>query len=484
MRVLLTMAPCRRLQFNLSDLYPVPRLGIAGCATTLLQRGHSVRILDVIALKWWTAELVSHLEKEPVDLFGVSCTILSIKEAFDLCRAVKERFPLIHTAVGGPGLGGFPPDVLFRHGPGVDFLIHGEGEETFAELAEVLEGGGSPRTVSGLSLREGEGSHHTRERPFLEGTSIPEVSYELLPMESYRLHPPMGVYPQATMMETARGCTYSCDFCCLSMKWRARPVEAVLDQIRWLRKRYGINEIHFIDPTFTLNAKRAVALCEGIARLPFRLHWSCKTRVDLADRDTLSAMARSGCYLIAFGVESGSDQQLEKMDKGLTRHHSLEAFRTCRELGIRTTAYLLIGAPEETDLTVAENMRFVRQLQPDYVLYDILEPIPGTPITDVGISNGWFTLEDVYSYYLSPGTSPLDKRTVTGVPSATARKWIEQASRDFYLRPRYFWERIRDLRTLQDGRNLASGGTAFFSDLLRRGRLWKLSGGGGARPAA
>ncbi|MCK6530113.1 B12-binding domain-containing radical SAM protein, partial [Myxococcota bacterium] len=474
MRVLMTMAPCRRLQFNLSDLYPVPRLGIAGCAARLRERGHAVRLVDLIAERWWVPDLLSHLESEPVDLFGVSATILSLKEAFELCDAVRSRFPSVRTAVGGPGLGGFPPEVLFRYGRGVDFFVHGEGEDTFAELADVLGGGGSPAQVAGISWRDGEAAVRNADRPMMNGESIPDPAFDLLPMDRYRLHPPMGVWPYATLVETARGCTYSCDFCCLSMKWRARPVEAVLAQLRWLRERYGIREVHFIDPTFTLNTRRAVALSEGIARLPFRLAWSCKTRVDLADRDTLAAMRRSGCYLVAFGVESGSDEQLDRLDKGLAREHSIQAFRDCRDLGIRTTAYLLVGSPGESDATVDANIRFTRELQPDYVLYDILEPIPGTPITQEGVRQGWFTEEDVYAYYLDPGNSRLDERTVTGVPVATARRWIERASRDFYLRPRYFWERVRDLRTLQDARNLGSGGAAFLSDLTRRGHLWKM----------
>ncbi len=473
-QTLLLMAPCRRLQFNLSDMYPVPRLGLGYLSAALKAHGYpNVETRDVIAEREWIPELVRRFaELGPPDLVGISVTILSLREAFEIARGLKTRFPATRVVVGGPGVNGFAAASLARYGEAVDFFVRGEGEAALVGLVGALAGARpSFAEVPGLVWRDASGNAIENPRaPYRDLDDGLRVDYAAQPMAKFRLHPPMGVYPYATMMETTRGCSFSCEFCCLSMPVRERTPADVESELRALVRAYDLREVHFIDPTFTLHRARTEELIERVGRLGLR--WSCKTRVDKVDEPLAARMAAAGCYLIAFGVESGEDDILGALGKNASGERAVETFAACRRHRIRTTAYLLLASPGETDAHVDRTLSFVRQLAPDYVLYDLLQADPANPLTRERIAAGAFTSDDLDRYYLADDPTPLHDVTVAGHPMAVARRRIERASSDFYLRPRYFWERIRDLRTLQDAMNLGSGGLTFFKDLLRLGRLW------------
>ncbi|MFN7954840.1 MAG: radical SAM protein [bacterium] len=470
----LVMAPCRRLQFNLSDMYPVPRLGIGYLSAHLKAHGHAnVETRDIIAEREWVPDLVRRFtERGAPDLLGISVTILSLREAFEIARGVKTRFPHTRVVVGGPGVNGFAASSLLRYGDAVDFFVRGEGEAALLGLVRALESGQpSFAAVPGLVWRDAAGDAVENPRgAYRDLDDGIRVDYAAQPMARFRLHPPMGVYPYATMMETARGCSFSCEFCCLSMPVRERSPAGVEAELRDLMRAYDLREVHFIDPTFTLHRARSEELVERVGRLGLR--WSCKTRVDKVDERLAARMAAAGCYLVAFGVESGEDDILGALGKNATGERAIETFAACRRHRIRTTAYLLLASPSETEAHVDRTISFVRRLAPDYVLYDLLQADPANPLTRERIADGAFTADDLDRYYLSDDATPLHHATVAGHAMSVARRRIERASSDFYVRPRYFWERIRDLRTLQDALNLGAGGLTFFKDLLGLGRLW------------
>lgn len=466
-----TMAPCRRLRFNLSDLYPVPRLGIAQLAAILRAQGHHVCMADLMATPWSTHRFAEWVEHTRADLLAVSTTILSVREAFALCRAARRLRPGLRTVVGGPGVGGWLPEELVRYADGaVDYFVRGEGEVALPALVSALASGGALDDVPGLVFRAGTGATETaRARPIPLDDALPGPAWDLMPMDAYRLHPPMGVYPYATLLETARGCGYPCNFCCLAGPYRARSPEWVAGELARLRAAYALREVHFVDPTFTHERARTLAMCEELAGLPFRLRWTCKTRVDRIDAPLAAAMARAGCYAVSFGVESGADGMLASMNKRAESERTREAFRICRAHGIRTVAYCMVAGPGETDATVDATIRFVREIRADYALYGIVDADPANALTRRAVSEGRLSRRDVAELYLGDSTSALHTETVSGAPLEVARGWLRRASTDFYLRPAYAWGRIRDLRTLQDARNLAAGGAGFVRDLLQLG---------------
>jgi radical SAM superfamily enzyme YgiQ (UPF0313 family) len=471
--ILLISAPSNRLQFNLSDLYPLPKLGLACLCASLKKQGFlNTKILDPAGEHLSIRTLVKRITvPDPPHLLGISTTLLGLEQAVSIARAAKREHPDTRVVVGGPGVG-FSPAPLFRFGAPVDFFVRGEGEKPIVELAKRLESGGRDFTgVPGLIWCDDSGTPRENEPPPYQCLDDLEFDFEALPMNRYRLHPPMGVYPPSAIMETARGCSFRCEFCCLSLPVRFRSPENVEREARFLKTRFGIREIHFVDPTFTLDRPRTEEICDRLREVG--MHWSCKTRTDQVPPGLLQRMKQAGCYLISFGVESAAPECLDALNKNARPDSSVEAFRRCRELGIRTTAYLLVAAPGETEQDVEKTIRWVRFLDPDYVLYNLLLPDPSNPLTRKHIDEGRFDEEELCRYYFSGETTCFHRRTLSGIDLDTARNRLVRASRAFYCRPGYALSRIAALRTFADAKNLFAGGAAFFSDLLRLGRLWR-----------
>lgn len=470
---LLLPSPCRRLRFNISGIYAVPRIGLGYLSSFLKHNGFSnTRIWDLMAERKWIPDILKDFETRGVpELVGIGATLLSLREAFEIASAIKARYPQVKTVIGGPGVS-FPKETLFQYGKGVDFFVRGEGETAFLELVRCLESGNKDYSRIPRLLWKNE-KNEVLENPECAFRDLNDrifTDYESLPMERYHLHPPMGVFPPATMIETSRGCPYSCSFCCIARRVRYKDPALVEEEVRKLQKNFGIREVHFIDPTFTLDQKRAKEICDRIS--PLKLKWTCKTRVDLVPKELLEGMARSGCYLISFGVETSQDVLLKALHKNATVNHTLEAFKNCKELKIRTAAYLMLGCPGETEESVADNIRFVKTLDPDYVLYDILQADPANAMTQDYRTQGRFTEGDLSRYYLSDEDNYFLHYSLTGEPLEKVNRWLKKASRAFYLRPSYIIKKLKDIRSLQDILNLFHGAAFLFKDFFGLNKLW------------
>ncbi|MBF0298389.1 MAG: cobalamin-dependent protein [Oligoflexia bacterium] len=475
---LLISSPCERLRFNLSGIYPVPRIGLGILSNFLKQNGFTnTHIIDLVAEKMSIKDFIFYLKNtmQP-QIIGISTTILSMRETFTLARTIKKHFPHIFIVVGGPGIS-FRKETLFKYATsGIDFFIRGEGEFALLKLVQELNQNtfnfaSIPNLIWKDKNNETINIIENETAPFRDLNDGIEVDYQALPMKKYGIHPPMGAFPPATMVETARGCSFDCAFCCLTnKKVRFKNPHLVEKEIIYLQKNFSIKEIHFIDPTFTLNYERCQELCQRLIKL--KIHWSCKTRVDCVDSKLLYMMSQSGCYHIAFGVESGDNSVLESLNKGHHNDKAIEAFKWCRYHKIRSSAYLTIGNPHENDYIVNHNIKFIKKLNPDYILYSILWPDPKSIMTQNGILNKQFTHADVEQFYLGnhPGSNAniscyFDNYSLAGIPTVQIEKWLKQLSKSFYLRPSYFLSRLIDIRSYHDILNLIIGGKYFLKDL-------------------
>lgn len=455
------MSPGSRFRFNISGIYPVPRLGISYLVAFLRKDGFIADIVDIIAERWDVKKLVKFIELGNYTFVGMSTTIASLGTAFRIARFVKSALPYVKVCVGGPGTN-FSPQVLTRYGEYVDFFIRGEGEIPILKLAEVLEGGGELANVPGLVWKQDGVTVANQPPPLRDFSDGIMPAWDAMPMAKYKLHPPMSIYPPATLAETSRGCPFPCTFCCLSGSIRVKPIEMVEDELTYLSRTFGIREIHFIDPTFTLDKNRVLKLCSLFQK--FKIKWSCKTRPDCLDSETARAMAESGCYLVMMGVESGSQDILENLGKGLEIEKTKEAIEACRRNGIKVAAYLMVGVPGETDQSVDRTIKFVARIKPDYVLYSILEADPGNLYTRKQIERGILEEDDIMRYYLG-GKSKLSKVNVSGHDMRKAQKWLVKASLHFYFS-------LRSLKLLQQVpvKNILLGGIEFVKDLILPGR--------------
>jgi anaerobic magnesium-protoporphyrin IX monomethyl ester cyclase len=318
--------------------------------------------------------------------------------AVPLTRSLRAACPEVTIVWGGNFPSLYPAPVL--NAPYVDWVIRGQGEETFAALMDVLDGTRDPATVHGLCYREADGTHRIGvERRWRGPDELPPPPYHRIDVADY-LHPTIlgersGVY-QASI-----GCPHGCKFCgvisVLGRREAKGSVARTVSHLRWLAETHGMDSVHFYDNNFFVSEPQARELAAQIA--PLGLRWWCEARVDTLTRfsdDTWALLRRSGLTMVFCGAESGSDAVLKKMNKGTTTAQVLEVAARARVHGIIPEFSFVFGDPDDAAGEIDTTLAFVRVLKavnPEMELisyfytptpqragtYGDVDPLSGTP---------------------------------------------------------------------------------------------------------
>jgi radical SAM superfamily enzyme YgiQ (UPF0313 family) len=263
--------------------------------------------------------------------------------------------------------------------PHIDLCVRGEGEKTMVGLLGALDRGEGYDSVPGLVFREGDRVVEAPPGDFIGDLDSLPHPYESAPevLMDYELYPPRAF----RYVMAVRGCPFDCFFCASRELWgrkvRFRSPENVAGEIRNLMAG-GLRSVHFADDTFGVNREYIEALCRALVSGCPGLKWSCEIQAGLVDDRTISLMKAAGCYSIDLGVESGSDEILREMRKGVTREETLAACRTIKEYGLELHGFFMFGFPQETEGTLRETAEMMRRREFDQVHYSIFTPYPGT----------------------------------------------------------------------------------------------------------
>jgi anaerobic magnesium-protoporphyrin IX monomethyl ester cyclase len=425
---LLLVRPPRR--DNADAGLSVPPLGLAYIAAVARENGHEVDILDAYATGMsWTAFEQAIRQRKP-DVVGLT----AMTPVADIAaRAVEIMRPYVkHIVIGGP----HPTAVgeeIFDEMPRLDAAVIGEGEPVIGPLLQWWESGSEGDPPPGVRIPGGTFVAATPPDPGL----VPRPARDLLPNHAYR-------YLFATRrgfatMISSRGCPFRCSFCDKSVggsKWRARQAADVVNEMVELKEQHGVGFINFYDDNFTLKRGRVVEICNEIIARGLDIEWKCEGRVDSVDEELLTLMRRAGCRVVAYGVESANPETLALLRKDITTEQAVTAFAATRAAGLRSLAYMILGAPGEDARAVEQSIQFCRDIRADYVQFSSLSAMPGTPL---------------FSLPRSPDnavTNPLDadqsRPTLTDMDGAELSRLIRSAWMGFYLRPRPIARLLRD----------------------------------------
>jgi anaerobic magnesium-protoporphyrin IX monomethyl ester cyclase len=285
--------------------------------------------------------------------------------ALEACRVLRQRLAKVPIVWGGY----FPslyPDAVLNAGY-VDFAVRGQGEDTFLELVAALRQGGGWETIRGLSYKTKHRTHrHNPERIMKGPDEFPWFPYDRLNVEKYIL--PTFLGRRTAVHQASIGCPYPCNFCGVVSAYGSREkmesparTEAIL---RHLKNSYDVDSIQFYDNNFFLREDHAAELCGRMT--PLRLNWWCEARIDILLKysdATLRAIRESGCRMIFFGAESGSDWVLEQMNKRLTTRETLELAARIQEFGIVPEFSFVLGNPRNPERDTNECLRFIRKIK-------------------------------------------------------------------------------------------------------------------------
>jgi len=309
-------------------------------------------------------------------------------------EALKAANPSLLVGLAGPKVAVEPGPSLLAS-PAIDFVAREEFDYTIAEVAE-----GRPLPgIAGLSYRGGDGQPvHNPDRPILEDMdrlpSVVPVYKRDLRIEDYfigyLLHPYVSLY-------TGRGCRSRCTFCLWPQtvgghRYRTRSVASVLAEAAQAKELFPqMKELFFDDDTFTDDRQRTEEIARGLGRLG--VTWSCNAKANVP-RETLQVMRDNGLRLLLVGYESGNQQILINIKKGLRVERARRFAADCRDLGITVHGTFIIGLPGETRETIQETIRFAREVNPHTIQVSVAAPYPGTELYRQAIENGWLPADD------------------------------------------------------------------------------------------
>jgi anaerobic magnesium-protoporphyrin IX monomethyl ester cyclase len=362
-----------------------PSLGLLHLAAEIRLHGYQPSIIESDIFSLTVDDVVEQVLATQPKYVGITLFTVGVWNAANISRKIKAALPATRIIVGGPHISSMATETMQRFRD-FDIAVIGEGEEIFVQLLATLDAGGDLETVPGIVYMDGD---EARTRP---GPPI-NRNLDHLPMPAWDLLPDFpGAYPAAVYdfprlpvatIAASRGCPFHCKFCDTSTfgaQVRAYSPERVFELIRHLQVTYGVRHILFVDDLFLASKPRTKRLCELIIESGMKITWSCTARVDTVKPEILALMKKAGCWEISFGLESGSNEILQSMDKAADIARSEQAIKWTAAAGIRTKGLFILGYPGETEQTIRVTKEFIRRLPIQIMNLTKFTPYPGSPI--------------------------------------------------------------------------------------------------------
>jgi len=412
-------------------------LDLATAAAMLEKDGFSVQILD---------NNIEHLSSAAIGKRAAGCRQVFVTSTpYD-----RWQCPSLDIAFFFRTLEAIPPERLYIMGAHVTerpeailrqsrarLAILGEPEETILELARLDRSFGIPEEICGIAYFKAGHFVRTAPRGFIRDLDqLPYPAYHLLDMDRYYYE---FLGRNFAILEGSRGCPHRCSFCYLGMygsRFRQKSPGRLVDEVIFVRDRFHVKNIYFMDLEFALNRGFVRSFCEALIRHDINVNWCCQTRVTDVDDDLLKRMKRAGCRLIHFGVEAGSPRILSRTGKGIQVSDCVKAISLAHKHGIRTALFMNFGFPEETRAEMASTIQLALRLDPTYVAFHLIVPFPGTRLAkEIHLD------PEAFPPHLYPHYNNVHHDL------GTLKSMLRRAYLRFYLRPSYLIRSLKD-RTL------------------------------------
>lgn len=423
-------------------------LGLAYLAAVLEKNSFDVKVIDANALQMEDNCLINTVKKMSPDIIGLTAMTGGIEYVWEIAKMCKLALPNATLILGGPHPTILPEESIQKLF--VDIVVIGEGEETMKEIAVSRQKNSSLKNVKGIAYKEdGRVIITPRRENIVNLDDLPFPARHLFPFpqlyksDSYRKKPVARIL-------TSRGCPYRCTFCyhgIFGRELRTRSPENVVEEIEFLKDRYGIKEFHIVDDNFNADKKRAIAICELLIKRKVNLPWACAQgmRVNNLDQEFLYLIREAGCYRTYLGIESGNQQILNNIQKDITLAMVEKAVVMVKKAKMVVGGLFMVGNYGETEETINDTINFAKKLKLDYASFCIATPYPGTVLRQQVIQEGRL---------LTKKWSDLNRFTGAAfewknLSKSQIDRLYRKAYRDFYLRPGYLFKRLTDFESFK-----------------------------------
>ncbi|MDI6860633.1 MAG: radical SAM protein [Caldisericia bacterium] len=380
----------------------------------------------------------------------MSITTGTIEKDLEIFKLVKEYDKNIITIAEGAHfitapLSSFNKEI-YKY---LDFAFYGESEYVLKNFLEVYEGSKDLEKVKGLIYKKNGFWIKNENPPFIEDLdSLPFPARDLIRNELYKN--PDTDKPIATI-QASRGCPGNCIYCLAPIVSgkivRKRSPKNIVDEIEECVKKYKIDNFFLRADTFTIDKDWVIEISKEIIKRNLKVKWVANSRTKPIDKEMLLWMRKSGCYLIAFGLESGSEKSLKLMKKGVSVEDNLNAVKLAKEIGFKIYSFFIIGFPWENEDDIMETINFSLKIPSDFVEFHIATPYYGTELYKMMKEENLLQNDiEGHNYFSNPigGTKYLTREKVLSLRKKALLK--------FYLRPNYIFKTLirQNPRTLKN----------------------------------
>ncbi|MBU1255527.1 MAG: radical SAM protein [Patescibacteria group bacterium] len=424
-----------------------PPLALGYLAAPLIKKGHQIKIIDSSPLNYENEDIRREVDEFKPDLIGISAVTASAEETYSLIDFLKGHYDL-PIVLGGPHVNCFP-DLVFKEAPKLDMIVLGEGERIFEEVVDYYEDNKElPIEVFGTRVRLEDGS--IKMNPLAESVAnLDEVLPPAHELYDYSLYRPLPLQykkmPVANIL-TSRGCPWGrCTFCFeagrASQKYRRHSPERVIKEIKFLIETQKIKEVAFWDDNFLVNEDWVNKFCDLLDKEGIKIPWSAYARVNTINRSMMERASKSGLWNIFYGIESGNQDLLDRIRKGITLDQIRQAIKWSNQLKIDSRGSIMLALPGETPAKALKTIEFACDVDFTYVQFLPTHPEWGTDLYDDALKSG--RIVPMYKGRTTPTYIPDGYKDAEEI-----KKMLHLAYQKFYFRPKYIWKHFKRLRDL------------------------------------
>lgn len=462
-----------------------PLLGILSVATYLKNRRPDIELkfIDCRAEGLTFEDVAQRVREFQPDLVGLTCLTFNYYDTLRTARVIRESCQTAKICIGGWHVTLYPQETLNQND--VDYVVFGEGEKTFLELADAVSQGRNPEGVMGLGYKS-QGAFKINAARLDDGSSQVKVesnSGEPIVVHNGHQHikkimlnheraadknlddidfPDFGLvdiskyshildkgFDVTLPMESSRGCPFACTFCDIrKTRFRFRSPELIAAEMeRWSAK--GVRSFFFVDDNITVNKPRAIQLFKEIVRRNLNVEFKVSSRVDRLDDEVMLWMKRAGVSRVSVGIESSKQKYLDLMQKEITVEQIEDCLARARKINLPVFAFMMLGLPGQTRQEMLEEVGFLKKNKVEYASFSVLTLYPKTEMHHMALASGELK-EDSWQSFAENPVPDMQAPYANGLYSAEELKKIQlEVTRRFYFSPRILYRRIREVNSFK-----------------------------------
>lgn len=442
----------------------LPPLGLLYLASYLKTKGvYTAEILDANALKKGPGEIGAYIAETTFDCIGLSATTLAYPYVVEIAKLIRKILPQAAIVLGGPHAQGDYKGILEEYPELFDFVCYREGEYAFESFLEYKSAKIPKDRLLGLAYIEAGKIVLSQPAPIPAILDVFGHPAEVIPPEYVKLYrEKILAYKELPMFSVIsnRGCPFQCTFCSTPFKFdslykkeiKYHSVEWITRELIILKKRFGIREVIFVDDTFNLTKRRVADLCDAMIKENIGMKWACNIKAHIADAEMMQKMKKAGCWSIMMGAESGSNEVLKFIKKGVTAEQMLRVGELADSAGIASRVSFMLGMPTDTKETIEKTINFAKKPCFHFPYFQLYVPLPGTEM---------FEQLKGYGDVINSNLKKRSASSVNYIPHGLTQEYLLQAfkrsHKEAYLSFGKILSHLKFIRSFNDIRRYGKG---------------------------